>query len=199
MRDGVAEGAVQGRVDGKAVEVARRPLRRGARRWAASLGVAVLAAVPVEAHAQRAEGEGGAGPFTEADRAAVLAVDRAYVDGWLADDREGVLDLFEEDALLLPDGTEPVRGRRAMEAFWWPPGSGVTIERYESEVDEILGEGSLALVRGTGELTFSWTDGEGELRRRSSRSRHLTVLRRQPDGRWLISRRMWDGLPVEDG
>ena len=60
------------------------------------------------------------------------------------------------------------------------------------------GAGDIAYVRGTGDLTFAWTDPDGQPREQRNRSVFLAIAVRQPDGAWKIRRRMWsDLLPAE--
>ena len=56
--------------------------------------------------------------LSERDRAAILALDTAFVQAWLRDDTAGVLALFHPDAVLLPPGGRPVEGVRAIRAYW---------------------------------------------------------------------------------
>jgi len=126
---------------------------------------------------------------------AVEAVADAYVQAWLANDSSAVLATLSEDAVLLPQGQAPVRGKEAIAKFWWPPeGPPTTITRYVSTVEQMDVSGTLASVWGTAELSFAW-EADGELHEATNRSAYLMVLRPDASGAWRISHRMWGRLP----
>ncbi len=98
------------------------------------------------------------------------------------------------DAVLLPSGLEPIVGHAAIRRFWLPAGGPATsVTAMEQTVDEIAGDGGLAVVRGRGSLTFTMrTDGKDEVRTQTFT--FVNVVRRQADGKWLITHRMWSDL-----
>ena len=55
---------------------------------------------------------------------------------------------------------------------------------------EIDGSGAVAYARGR--FTLAFRNGAADAAVHSTRGAFLMILERQPDGRWLISRRMWD-------
>jgi ketosteroid isomerase-like protein len=124
-------------------------------------------------------------------RSAASAATLAYRDAWLANRPDAVMATLSPDAVLLPSGLEPISGAAAIRAFWWPEGGpAATITAMEQTIDEVTGAGGVAIVRGHGSLTFSLRQN-GREETRSQRSTFLNVVRRQPDGRWLITHRMW--------
>lgn len=132
---------------------------------------------------------GGAG--SPDDEAAVRAAYEAYVDAWLANDREAVLATVAENVVLMPTSLAPVEGRAAAEAFWFPAdGPATTVTAYESEIDQVRLAGDTAVVRARSIMTFTW-EQDGEPAERTHRSMSLTVLERGADGRWRIAVRMW--------
>jgi ketosteroid isomerase-like protein len=89
---------------------------------------------------------------------------------------------------------EPISGAAAIRAFWWPAGGpATTITRMEQSIDDVSGEGDLAIVRGHGSLTFTMRQ-DGRETTRTQRSTFVNVIRRQPDGSWKITLRMWSDL-----
>jgi uncharacterized protein (TIGR02246 family) len=131
----------------------------------------------------------------EGDWQAVQAVADAYVEAWLANDSSSVLAALSEDAVLLPQGQAPVRGKEAIAEFWWPAGGPpTTITRYVSTVEQMDVSGTLASIWGTAELGFAW-EADGELQEATNRSAYLMVLRPDASGAWRISHRMWGRLP----
>lgn len=139
---------------------------------------------------------GGSRGLTRADRAKIEAVLRDYRSAWLANDADAVLRLFSEDTVLMPHhGVEPVIGKRAARAFWFPSeGPPTTVTAFTQNVDEVNGAGDLAYARGHSKV--EWTTGTGgEAKRSGNAGTNLTLLRRQADGTWLITVQMWDDPP----
>jgi ketosteroid isomerase-like protein len=127
-------------------------------------------------------------------RSAAAAATRAYRDAWLTNRPDAVMATLAAEAVLLPSGLEPIVGPAAIRRFWWPAdGPATTVTAMEQAIDEIAGDGGLAVVRGHGSLTFTTRrDGRDEVR--SQRSTFVNVIQRQADGRWLITHRMWSDL-----
>ena len=130
-----------------------------------------------------------------ADRAAVRQIDSAFVEAWLRDDTTAVLRLFAPDAILLPPGHAPVVGLSAIRAYWWPTdGSSTRITGFRRTIDEVDGERSVVYLRGSATLSWRYTK-DGKTTVQSSRSIDLFILRRDPSGKWRITRSMWSQLP----
>ena|SRR5581483_1502988 len=126
-----------------------------------------------------------------ADAAAIRAATLAYRDAWLANDAERVMATLTADAVLLPSGLPPIQGPTAIRAFWFPSAApATTVTAMDLTIDEIDGSGDIAFVRGRGTLTFT----SGPSAAQSLRSTFINVLKRQPNGSWLIASRMWSDL-----
>ncbi|HYC31869.1 MAG TPA: nuclear transport factor 2 family protein [Gemmatimonadales bacterium] len=121
------------------------------------------------------------------------AVVRDYRDGWLRGDSAAVLELFAPDAVLLPHhGDPPVAGIDAIRRFWWPASAPPTrVTALEQTTDGVQVDGRTGVVWGRFELAFTW-DEDGVTKSRRNGGTYLMVLRRETDGRWLITHRMWD-------
>ena len=135
-------------------------------------------------------------PISDADRAAILALDSTFVNAWLKDDTTKVLSVFAPDAVLMPPGVQPMTGLAAMRAYWWPnDGSHTTITSFTRTITEIGGTTGVAFVRGTG--TVGWTSAEkGETpQAQTSRSTDFIVYSQDVIGRWRVVRQMWSALP----
>jgi len=133
--------------------------------------------------------------LTGADSAAIAALQNRYVAAWLADDTAAVLALFENDAMILPPGRQPVRGVDSIRAYWWPTdGSTTRILSFAWKPGDISGTDRLAFSHGQSELRWRYTKG-GSTSESSSRSVNLSVFRRAPSGEWHIARQMW-GPPL---
>ena len=121
------------------------------------------------------------------------AVNDAYRAAWLAGDSAGVLRLFTADAVLLPHhGDPPVVGRDAIRKFWWPPGAPpTTITTLDLTTDGADISGDAGTLWGRFTLAFSYEEA-GTTRSLRNAGTYLMVLRRQDDGEWRITHRMWD-------
>jgi uncharacterized protein (TIGR02246 family) len=128
------------------------------------------------------------------DRAALRRLDSTYVRAWLADDTAAVLATLAPDAVLMPAGVGPLQGDSAIRSFWWPrDGSRTRVIAYHSTIDEMGGAPTLAYIRSTGDMTFTYQKDTVRIQR-TTRSMTLTIATRQTDGSWRIHRRMWGNV-----
>ena len=143
-----------------------------------------------------AGGVPGTGTLSDRDRAAIQALDTAFVQAWIRDDTAGVLALFHPDAVLLPPGGRPVEGVRAIQAYWWPDdGSHTRITAFRRELAEVRGTPELAWFRG--DATLGWVYAkDGKEASQTSRSTDLVLLAPDSAGRWQIIRQMWSPAPA---
>ena len=120
---------------------------------------------------------------TDAD--AIREMYPAFVAAKLARDVERELSFVTDDAVYSPPGMPDVAGKAALRAWWTAREAADSLELFELDPGEISVAGDLAYSRGTSTSRF-------QNRRTAQLShqvvRHLDILRRQPDGRWLISR-----------
>lgn len=123
----------------------------------------------------------------------IKMVCEAYRTGWLANDADAVLNLFAEDAVLLPHhGDKPVIGKSAIRNFWWPPDAApATVRTFQATMDEVRVSGDIGYVWGEFSLSFSF-EQEGREKIASNGGTYLMLMRQQADGEWLITHRMWD-------
>ena len=148
----------------------------------ATLALLLLIAAPIVARS---------GDLSPGDERKVRALDRAYVEAWLAGDPDQILDLFTADAVIVPSGMKPIRGHDQMRSFWWPDdGSRTVVEFYETRIEEAGGNGNLAWAWGTGRLAFTWHRGE-TIVSRTTDSVFMMIARRGADGSWKMTHRMW--------
>jgi uncharacterized protein (TIGR02246 family) len=110
---------------------------------------------------------------------------RELVDTWMkasrAGDTETVLSLMSDDVIFMVPGREPF----GMQTFAANSRSmdGVKLEGT-ADIRELQVLGDWAYLRNFIEITI--TPPEGETVHRSGFT--LTILRKQPDGRWLLAR-----------
>lgn len=135
-------------------------------------------------------------PISDADRAAILAVDSAFVDAWLKDDTTKVLSLFASDAVLMPPGAQPMTGLAAIRAYWWPSdGSHTRITSFTRAIAEVGGGGGVAFVRGTGTVGWTYAKKGQQPVAQTSRSTDFILYSRDAAGQWRVTRQMWSTLP----
>jgi uncharacterized protein (TIGR02246 family) len=121
------------------------------------------------------------------DTAAEKEKIRALVDTWMrasiAGDISQILPLMAEDVVFLVCGHPPMRGRDTVAAGF----GAVKDFRMEgqSEIQEIEVSGNLAYCWNHISVTITPKSG-GQPMRRSGYA--LSVLRKQPDGSWVITR-----------
>ena len=113
---------------------------------------------------------------------------RALVDNWMratrAGDPDGVLELMAEDVVFLGPGRPPMRGREAFAAASRAREGRVTIEG-RPEIQEVRVFGDWAYCWNQLTVTMRPTDGGAPTERSGP---VLSILRRNPDGRWVIFR-----------
>ena len=134
--------------------------------------------------------------LTEADIAAIKSVGRAIDQAALANDWNALVAVFTDDALMLqPNGPAyPVTELRGM-----IESSGMKVMKHSLDFVEVDGQGDIAYGRAIYSETAT---AEGMTEPMEDSGKILSVLRRQPDGSWLISLWMWNSdlpLPSTEG
>jgi uncharacterized protein (TIGR02246 family) len=113
---------------------------------------------------------------------------RGLVDTWMratrAGDLDRVLELMAEDVVFLGSGRPPMRGREAFAAASRAMEGKVTIEG-QSEIQEVRVFGDWAYCWNQLTITMRPTGGGAPTERSGP---VLSILRRNPDGRWVIFR-----------
>jgi len=110
---------------------------------------------------------------------------RELIDAWMkasrAGDTETVLSLMSDDVIFMVSGREPF-GKQTFAANSRSM-DGVKLEG-SADIRELEVLGDWAYLRNFIEITITPPDGESV--RRSGFT--LTILRKEPDGRWLLTR-----------
>jgi len=91
--------------------------------------------------------------------------------------------MFAEDALVMSPNTPSYEGRAALLEFI--ESAELAFTRHIIEFPEVDGYGDIAYARGTYDEAFT-TGGAEELI--ADVGKILAILRKQPDGSWLITR-----------
>jgi len=134
--------------------------------------------------------------FSRDDQIAVQAVFEHFRNGWLSGSADAVLSTFAIDAVLMPHhGVPPVVGISAINEFWWPASSvKTTITRFAQTIDEVGGEGRIAYLRGRSDVAWTIENHAGE-EKWQNRGNFMALLRKQANGKWLITHLIWDDPP----
>lgn len=119
------------------------------------------------------------------DADAIRQLYPGFVAAKLARDVERELTFVTDDAVYSPPGMPDVAGKAAIRAWWIAREAADSLELFELDPGEISVAGDLAYSRGTSTSRFK-NRRTGQISNQAVR--HLDILRRQPDGRWLISR-----------
>jgi uncharacterized protein (TIGR02246 family) len=120
-------------------------------------------------------------PLTQPATDAVAAVAAAWLDAAGRRDADAVAALYTPDALLMSPNRPIVSGREGVRD-WFAALPNFT--RMTTTLAEVEGRDDLAVARSTFAMTLE-LPGRPPI---NERGKILQVLRRQPDGRWLIWR-----------
>lgn len=132
--------------------------------------------------------------LTAADAEAIRAWEKAHETEVLAANWEAMSQYYAPDIIAMPPNQAEVSGREALVAWLetLPP-----ITEYELTFDEVEGCGDLAYVRGRYSMAMHAADSTEVVR---DTGRWLWILRRNPEGRWLLARDIFNsGEPVAIG
>ena len=129
--------------------------------------------------------------FTPSDRDAIDEIRMNFTNGWLANDSQTILDLFEKDATIIPGGLSPIIGKERIKEYWFPEDSSeTTIHTYSVQLLELNGTDSMAYSLEKCILNFNYI--LNDLRNTRKSIFHVsTVYRKNHDGDWKIISRMW--------
>ena len=120
----------------------------------------------------------------ERDQNQIRSLSQAWIDAIRAKDIDRLLSMIVDDAVFLPPGSPPVRGRAEVGKML-----GSFFSRCDPEQSFVIGE-----IRICGDWAFTWgaesmkatpVNG-GSLVTMSGHG--LSILRRQPDGSWKFAR-----------
>ena len=138
-------------------------------------------------------------PLSAEEIEAIRTTLNAYASGWNAENpQETILDLFVDDAVLLPHhGASQVVGKDNIEKHFWPAGlTGFKVNSYDFEIREITGIADLAYSSGRYSISFSFEDN-GEMQTLNNAGNYVMIFRKV-NREWKISRYIWnDPVPEE--
>ena len=129
------------------------------------------------------------------DRAAITSATATLRESVNKGDIDGVLSVWAEDGELLPPDHWPVRGHRALRAYFEGLfGRAIFQFTFTESKLEIDGDVGLERVSYTSQV---WMGGADPL---SDSGKGLHVYRRQPDGTWKLAYDIWntDGMSEDE-
>ena len=131
------------------------------------------------------------------DLQAIEDLHRRDMEASRTGDFETLRSILSDDAVILPPGGRPVRGKAEIDASFARMDAGAS----GSEVLEyVLDVGEVEIL---GAYAFEWGEIRGAVRLQDGeirRSAHnvMRVLRREPSGGWKVYRSIWNDKPLED-
>ncbi|HWN81774.1 MAG TPA: DUF4440 domain-containing protein [Candidatus Udaeobacter sp.] len=134
--------------------------------------------------------QSSARPLTAADRAGIESTSQTYEAAAKGADWVALAATYTEDAILMPPNGPAITGRAAIVKFFqgFP-----RLTSFKLTNVEVEGNGDIAYVRGTYQLTMS-IEGQGPI---EDSGKFLEIRRKQPDSSWLIYRDMFSSdLPA---
>ena len=139
--------------------------------------------------------EPGVAPLTDEDVAAIKAIGPALDEANLAGDFDAVVEMMTEDVLLM-NQNEPIIQGRAGVSKWFKAFESATVTEHKHELLEVDGYGDIAYARGAYKNAIVF---EGIAEPIKGEGKTLLILRKQPNGTWLISRFCWNSdLPLPE-
>ncbi len=129
-----------------------------------------------------------ADPEPSARQAIEAAVTR-YVAASNRGDADALMDLYTEDAVLLPPDHEPIEGRKAIGEFW----RGGTDQGLEVNTLRVNTDGKLGYLIGRYRLPATQDEP-------ADSGKYVMCLERQTDGSWKLTADIWNssGEEAED-
>jgi uncharacterized protein (TIGR02246 family) len=128
---------------------------------------------------------------TDSARAAIEQVNTLFSEAIARGDAQAIAKLYTEDAMLLPERGELVKGRQAIGEFWKTAMDGGVKSVTVTTLD-VGGSGDLAHEVGTVLLTLQ---AEGRPPATAS-AKFVVVWKREADG-WKIHRDIWNDPPPD--
>jgi ketosteroid isomerase-like protein len=145
----------------------------------------------VAASACRPAPKAGRG-LSEADVAAIRSLMGSYEQAVLAGDGDAAVALWAEDVVRMPPNALVIAGRAAM--LDELRARTYTVTQFEQSLQEIDGRNGVAYIRGPYSITVTLPGFPEPV---VDTGKSLAILRKQPDGSWLITIACWNSdLPV---
>lgn len=130
--------------------------------------------------------------LSDADRAAMKALDADFTNKAMASDYTALVNsYYTDDAVLMAPNAPAATGHAAIEAVLrsFPP-----ISSFTTQSDDMVGVGDLAYSRGNYAMTMTPPGGAVI----NDTGKFLAIFRKQQDGSWKVSRDIFNSdLPLQ--
>ena len=126
------------------------------------------------------------------DSTEIVEQSRAFSAAYERGDVDAMMDIYSDDAVILPGNVEAIQGREALRAYWaLAPGRRIT--HHEATPEAIRVEGDLASDYGVYDIAgINGGESWGPFR-----GKYLIVWERHPDGKWRMELDMWNARSRE--
>lgn len=131
----------------------------------------------------------------QSDQQAIRRLTEDWVAAMKTKDIVRLTNMITEDAVFLPPGFPPIRGKQAMEAMYngfFPQFKSV---EQTANLEEVEVAGDWAFAWGTERLVLIPQSGGPRI---YMQGKGMSILRRQPDGSWKFARGINNSLPQAD-
>jgi ketosteroid isomerase-like protein len=125
--------------------------------------------------------------LTEEDISAIRAMEARHAEQAAQQEFDAMAEDIAEDFVVWAPSQPEVVGKHGLRE-WQRAWEGVSFSTYELPVDEIIGCGDLAYVKGSYLMEFT---PEGATAPISDSGRWIHLLRRTPEGKWVVIRDMF--------
>lgn len=132
--------------------------------------------------------------FSGQDKNGVLALNELYRNDWLANDSMSVVDLFTDDAALIPPNNKGdiIRGKKAIGNYWFPvKDTSYVITLFEMTDQAVIGSDDVAVLEGVSKVGWN-TETNGRILSSSSSVTNFITVCRKIDNKWKIYRQIWN-------
>jgi len=129
------------------------------------------------------------------DREGIAALQKRGVAASMAFDVNALLDLWTDDAVLLPPRHEPIVGKAALRRFFEEKKEqygNYDMLAYNEEWNEVMVVGEYAYQWGT--VSFRMRPPTGS--EISGAVNAVRILKREEDGYWRVARAIWNEAPM---
>ena len=131
----------------------------------------------------------------EQDREGIEALQKRDIAASIAFDVNALLDLWTDDAVLLPPRHEPVVGKAALRRFLEEKKeqyANYDVLAYDEQWNEVMVIGEYAYQWGT--VSFRMRPPTGS--EHEGVVHAVRILKREEDGNWRVARAMWNEAPA---
>jgi len=123
-------------------------------------------------------------------KAAIDAANRTFLEAYAKGDAATVASVYAADAVVMPPGAPPAKGRAAIQKFWQGAmDSGVT--NVSLHTAQVGSSGTLAYEQGEFALDVHGKDGKTK----HVVGKYIVVWKRNPQGQWQLYRDIWNESP----